>query len=409
MSSGIAIDHASVLDPEPRPHAARRLSVAMIGLRGIPATHGGVELAVEEVSAELAARGHDVTVYNRTAYSEARVETHRGVQLRSLPQINTKHLESASHTLLSVVDAVAARRYDILHIHATGPALFSVLPRLVGQPVVVTVHGEDWRREKWGLAARTVLRGGLRIAATVPDRTIVVSAELQRHLSAAFGTDCVFIPNGVDPSRFEVTTPVAGLEPERYLLFLGRLVPEKGIHHLLRAFARTDLPHRLVIAGPGTHSAAYVEELRALAAADPRVLLAGPIYGAEKAWLLKNASLVVQPSTLEGMPIVLLEAAACGRPCLVSDIPEHLEVVRQRGALLAATFPSGDEDAFVSALTDAVRSPDPRRVEAFKTLVLDRYQWKAIAADTEQVYYDALATRSEHTRSRTTGRRERGR
>lgn len=395
MSSGSAPGQATVPDPERgTPQAIRPLSVAMIGLRGIPATHGGVEHAVEEVSAELAARGHDVTVYTRTAYSEVRAASHRGVRLRPLPQVNTKHLESASHTLLSVLDAVASRRYDVLHIHATGPALFSVLPRLVKQPVVVTVHGEDWRREKWGRVARLALRGGLRVAATVPDRTIVVSAELKRHLKAQFGADSAFIPNGVDPRRFEETTPVAGLEPERYLLFLGRLVPEKGIHDLLLAFARTDLPHRLVIAGGGTHTGGYVEELRALAAADPRVLLAGPVYGAEKAWLLRHAGLVVQPSTLEGMPIVLLEAAVCGRPCLVSDIPEHLEVVRPDGVAYTGIYPSGDQDAFVTALDQAARFPDMERAEAFRALVLERYRWGSIAAETEQVYYDALQGRT---------------
>jgi glycosyltransferase involved in cell wall biosynthesis len=292
--------------------------------------------------------------------------------------------------VLSFADALARRRYDVLHVHATGPALFSVLPRLFRQPVVATVHGEDWRREKWGPMARTVLRGGLRIAATVPDRTIVVSGELQRQLQASFGTGSVCIPNGVDPSRFELTTPVAGLEPGRFLLFLGRLVPEKGIHLLLRAFARTDLPHKLVVAGPGTHSSGYVDELRALAAADPRVMLTGPMYGPEKSWLLRNARLMVQPSTLEGMPIVLLEAAVCGCPCLVSDIPEHLEVVRSGGESLASIFRSGDEEALLSALTRAAGSPDEIRTETFRARVLDRYRWSSIAAATEQVYYEAL-------------------
>ncbi|MBA2637340.1 MAG: glycosyltransferase family 4 protein [Solirubrobacterales bacterium] len=371
------------------------LKIAMMGLRGIPATHGGIEYTAEALSLELADRGHDVTVYARNAYAPSRDATYRGVKLRYLPQLDTKHLEAASHTVLAVLDALRMRRFDVLHIHATGPALFSVLPRLVGTPTVVTVHALDWRREKWGPMARGALRAGLRIAATVPDRTIVVSQELERHLREVFGGDPVHIPNGIDPGLFEATEPVEGLEPGGFLLFLGRLVPEKGIHTLLRAFARTNLRQRLVIAGPGTHSSQYVRELEQLAARDPRVTLLGPVYGPQKAWLLKNAALMVNPSTLEGMPIVVLEGGACARPLLLSDIPEHLEVVRENGTVHAATFPVGNETALAQELELAVADPHaPARGEALRRLVLERYRWGTIAESTERVYEEALRVRA---------------
>jgi glycosyltransferase involved in cell wall biosynthesis len=365
----------------------------MMGLRGIPATDGGVEHAVDRLSRELVARGHDVTVYARTAYARERVATHGGVRLRYLPQIHTKRMEAPSHTLLAVLDAMRGRRHDVLHIHATGPALFSVLPRLARIPTVVTVHGEDWRREKWGPVARAVLRAGLRVAVTVPDRTIVVSETLCERLRETFDADPVWIPNGIDSAPRDEGMPVAGLEPGRFLLFLGRLVPEKGIHTLLRAFGRTDLDQRLVIVGAGTHTGRYVRELEQLAAADPRVTLYGPAYGAEKAWLLSNAQLVVQPSTLEGMPIVLLEAAASARPCLVSDIPEHMEIVRENGSVQAATFRAGDEDSLAAALRETAARPDDPRGRALQRLVLARYQWAAIAERTETVYRGAIAAR----------------
>jgi glycosyltransferase involved in cell wall biosynthesis len=371
------------------------LRIAMMGLRGIPATHGGIEYTAEALSLQLAGRGHDVTVYSRTAYAPSREPSYRGVRLRYLPQVDTKHLEAASHTLLSVLDALRARRFDVLHIHATGPALFSVLPRLAGTPTVVTVHALDWRREKWGAMARGALRAGLRVAATVPDRTIVVSQELERHLREEFGSDPVHIPNGIDPGLFEDTEPVEGLEPGGFLLFLGRLVPEKGIHTLLRAFAATDLRQRLVVAGPGTHTSDYVRELEALAARDPRVTLLGPVYGAQKAWLLRNAKLMVNPSTLEGMPIVVLEGGACARPLLLSDIPEHLEVVRENGSVHATTFPVGDEAALAHALERAVEDQDARaRGEALRAHILARYRWAAIAESTERVYEEALRVRA---------------
>jgi glycosyltransferase involved in cell wall biosynthesis len=371
------------------------LSIAMIGLRGIPATHGGIEYTVEALSVELARRGHDVTVYARTAYAPSRAPSYRGVRLRHLPQIDTKHLEAASHTLLAVLDAIRTRRHDVLHLHATGPALFSVLPRLAGIPTVVTVHALDHRREKWGRAARAALRLGLRVAATVPDRTIVVSGQLERHLREAFGADPVHIPNGIDPEQFEATERVGDLAPGRFLLFLGRLVPEKGVHTLLRAFTRTDLPHRLVVAGPGTHTDAYVRDLEALARQDERVTLLGPAYGEQKAWLLRNAALLVQPSTLEGMPIVLLEAAACGCPCLVSDIPEHLEIVRDGDEDRAARFRAGDEEALAAALARAVGDEQaPLRADALRRMVVSGYRWQAIAERTEAVYEQAVAKAS---------------
>lgn len=365
----------------------------MIGLRGIPATHGGVERAVEHLSVELAERGHAVTVYGRTAYADTRLEHYRGVDLRHLPQVDTKHLEAASHTLIAVLDALRSRSFDVLHIHASGPALFSLLPRLVGTPTVVTVHAEDWRREKWGRLAQRALRVGLRVAATVPDRTIVVSQELRRQLNEAYGAETVHIPNGIDPQEFVEATPVEGLEPGRFLLFLGRLVPEKQVHTLLRAFARTDVDRRLVIAGPGTHTSGYVREVKALAAADPRVTLLGPVYGAQKAWLLRNAEALVQPSTLEGMPIVLLEAAACTCPCLVSDIPEHMEVVRSGASVHALTFRVGDEADLARALEGVVAGEARIHGRALHDIVLDSYRWAGIAERTEVVYREAIAAR----------------
>jgi len=382
------------MDAEPE----RPLRVAMVGLRGIPASYGGIEKAVEALSVELVHRGVEVTVYTRTAYTPSRAAEYEGVRLRHLPQIDTKHLEAASHTALALLDAVRTRRFDVVHIHATGPALFSFIPRLAGLPTVVTVHALDFRREKWGPVASFALRLGLRVAATVPDQVITVSQELREHLRRSFGTEATYIPNGVDAADFAETEPVDGLDAGGFALFLGRLVPEKGVHTLLRAFARTDLDHTLAIAGPASHTGEYVREIEELAAADPRVVMLGPRYGAEKAWLLRNASVLVNPSTLEGMPIVLLEAAACGRPCVVSDIPEHLEVVRDGNGLLARTFPTGDEAGLADALAGAVRDPDREATgRPLHDLVTSRFRWSKIAEDTDRVYRRAWRG---HRRSR---------
>lgn len=377
-------------------HLARPLRVAMVGLRGIPATDGGVERAVEALAVELAERGHAVTVYARTAYTPDALPEYKGVRLRYLPQINTKHLEAASHTFLAVLDALRCEEFDLIHFHASGPGMFSVLPRMAGMPAVATVHGLDYRREKWGPVATGVLKLALRLTAANADRTIVVSRALERELRDRYGADPVYSPNGIDPAEFEQTEPVAGLEPDRFVLFLGRLVPEKGIHTLIEAYRGLDCELPLVIAGGGTHTGEYVRRLEELAARDPRVRMLGPVYGAQKAWLLNHARLVGQPSTLEGLPIALLEASVCRRPCVVSDLPEHLEVVGDGHAL---TFPAGDALALRAALRRALDDGDGVALgEALRRRVLARYRWDAVADTTEQVYAEILHERRTPTR-----------
>ena len=219
--------------------AERPLRVAMIGLRGIPATYGGVERAVEELAAHLADRGHDVTVYARTAYSERDRTEFRNVSIKRLPQINTKHLEAASHTSLALAHALVRRRFDVIHLHATGPGAMAPVARLAGVPVVVTIQGLDWRREKWGRGARLVLQLASLLAAKSPDRAIVVSRELERYYRDELGATTSYIPNGVKPDRPPVASPILDLEPDSYVLFLGRLVPEKHVHTLIRAYGRS--------------------------------------------------------------------------------------------------------------------------------------------------------------------------
>jgi glycosyltransferase involved in cell wall biosynthesis len=382
------------------------MRIAMIGLRGIPATYGGVERAVEELSAELVERGHEITVYARSAYSDANVHEHRGVRVVRLPQLNTKHLEAATHSAVAMAHALATRRFDVIHLHATGPGALSPLARLAGTPTVVTVQGLDWRREKWGPAARTVLQLAASFSARFPNRTIVVTRELQRYFAERHGADSVYIPNGVHEDPAEGEPPEADLEPDRFVLFLGRLVREKHVHTLIGAYRRveTDLP--LVIAGPHSHSPEYLAELRALAADDPRVRLLGPQYGPNKTWLMRNALAFVQPSSIEGLPIALLEALAAGRYPIVSSIPENLEPVTIGDETLGRTVRVGDEQELAAAITSAMAAPDRADVgRRLRDHVREAYDWSGIAAATEDTYHDAL--RGRRTRFSAPHRRRR--
>jgi glycosyltransferase involved in cell wall biosynthesis len=367
--------------------AERPLRIAMIGLRGVPATYGGVERAVEELAAHLATRGHDITVYTRAAYSEPGRTSHRGVKIKRLPQINTKHLEAASHTVLALVHALATRRFDVIHLHATGPGAMSAVPRLARVPVVVTIQGLDWRREKWGPGARAVLRLASRLAVVSPNRAIVVSRELERYYRDELDAATSYIPNGVGSQPGPSAETMMDLRSGSYVLFLGRLVPEKHVHTLIRAYRQVPGPMPLVIVGPGSHSPEYVEDLSRLAAEDDRVRMLGPRYGDEKAWLLHNAAAFVQPSSIEGLPIALLEALAAGCYPVVSSIPENLEPVTVGGRQLGSSFPVGDEAALAQVLCGVLERND-RRATGLQLSghVRREYDWSVIAARTEAVY-----------------------
>ena len=364
----------------------------MIGLRGIPATYGGIEAAVEGLSVELVRRGHSVTVYGRSAYCDPELSEYRGIRLRRLPQINTKHLEAASHTLFASAVALTKGKHDVLHIHATGPAVFSVVARLTRTACVATVQGLDWEREKWGPLASRVLRVGAYAAVTVPHETIVVSRALQQTLRERYPCDPVYIPNGVDECATDRSDPVADLESGNFILFLGRLVPEKEIHTLIDAYRRLDSATPLVIAGPGSHSSEYVTHLHRLAAGDSRIRLIGPRYGDEKNWLLQNASVFVQPSNLEGLPVALLEAISCGCFTIVSDIPENTEVVTRGGHRHGLVFRTGDARDLASQLANALANPRrDQEADECRRDVLSEYAWPRLAEQTERVYQRALS------------------
>lgn len=363
----------------------------MIGTRGLPATHGGVERAVEALAKRLAARGHQITVYGRRGYCASAGEVDSlGIKQIVLPALNTKHLEAVTHTTLSTTDALLRERYDIVHFHATGPALFAAAMRLRKVATIATVHGLDWKREKWGPFASGVLKLAARAAATIPTETVVVSRQIQKDLNAAYGTSSTYIPNGVDFADLEVDPiPVEGLIPGRFILFLGRLVPEKQPHILIEAFRDIDTDSRLVIAGPAQHAARYEEQLRRAAGADERVVIAGPRYGGEKAWLLRNARVFVQPSTLEGFPIAPLEALAAGTEVLVSDIPENVEATTIEDQPYARTFRATDVENLRARLREYLGATDRLCPDAH-TAAHAAFDWDVIARETEQVYRKAL-------------------
>jgi glycosyltransferase involved in cell wall biosynthesis len=369
----------------------------MIGQKGVPATYGGIERHVEELATRLVQRGHEVSVYCRTHYTRMR-GTHRGVHLIRHPTIKTKHMDAISHCTMASFDSVF-REFDIVHFHALGPSLFSLLPRAVGKRSVVSVHGLDWQREKWGRFARSFLKFCEGPAVRFPDRTIVVSKTLQAYFADNYAVEPVFIPNGtpIPEPRPPVKLKRFGLHEGRYILFVGRLVPEKGCHYLVEAFNRLDTDAKLVMVGGSSFSSDYVRSLERMCEGNDRIVMMDYVYGELLDELWSNAHVVVHPSVLEGLSIALLEALSFGKCVLVSDIPENLEVAES----CAVTFKSRDVDDLESKLRHLLA--DDELVGSFEVRcrehIRENYSWEVVVEAVERVYADLLRTRGEGVRS----------
>jgi glycosyltransferase involved in cell wall biosynthesis len=363
------------------------MKIAMIGQRGIPATYGGIERHVEELSAALVARGHEVTVFTRPQYTDPDLGVYRGVRLASLPTVPTKHLDAIVHSVLASF-AVWRGGYDIVHYHATGPCLASPIAKLRGCSVVATIHGQDWRRGKWGWLASLVLRVGEWLALHVPVATIVVSETLAADYRHRASSRIVAIPNGVSviaESAPDVLDEL-GVSAGRYVLFVGRIVPEKDIETLVRAYVQADVDWTLVIAGAESHTGTYCDEVHDLANG-MNVVFAGYRYGAELATLYRDCGVFVLPSLLEGLPIVLLEALAYSAQVIASDIPPNREVLVDKGHL----FAPGDVDSLARLLKRAEVEPGSIGPSwADSAAIVEGYSWVRVTEQVEQVYEWAI-------------------
>ena len=383
------------------------MRILMIGQRGVPATFGGIERAVEELGAELVRRGHEVEVLCRAGYTKDEPESWRGMRLRYLPTVESKHLEAFVHSGLGALTGARRRPpYDIVHFHALGPGLFTPVTRwMSGSAVVQTIHGLDDQRAKWGGAAQRVLGFGHFLSARVPHATITVSQALADAYARRWQRTAYYVPNGVRPPGPVVGVEEllnVGVEPGKYVLFVGRLVPEKAVDVLLRAFRALDTDHRLVVAGGSSHTDGYVDDLHRLAAADDRVHLAGYVYGDTLRQLYANASAFVLPSLLEGLPLALLEAASYGVPIVASDIEPHLEVLGGQDRPGRRLTAAGDTAALTAALERVLANGPSEHAGAteLRREVLATYDWAAVAERTEAVYTEALERRQLRTARR---------
>ncbi|MEM7349858.1 MAG: glycosyltransferase family 4 protein [Acidobacteriota bacterium] len=365
---------------------ARPLKIAFLGARGVVGTYSGIETYYEEVGSRLVARGHQVTAYCRS-YFTPDVPSHRGILVRRLPSWRGKHLETLTHSILGTFDCLG-RDFDVVQYHAIGSAPLAWIPRLFGKTTVVSVRGLDWQRAKWGWFARNALRFGEWASARCPTATAVVSKTLQEHYAANHGRRPHLIPNAVVLGEHRPVDRLAefGLEKDSFLLFVGRISPEKGVHTLLDALRPLPRGKKLVLAGGTSYSDDYIEQVKA--AAWDEVIFLGRVDRGMMEELYSACYAFILPSVMEGLSIALLEALSYGTCIVTTDIPENREVTGDAGL----AFPPGDVEALRAVLARIL--DDSKVVEEFRRKALEHARsqpdWDEVARRTEALYSSLL-------------------
>ena len=372
----------------------RELNIAMFGHKRIPSREGGIEIVVAELSTRMAALGHQVTCYNRTGhhvsgseYDENKaLSAYRGVKLKQAWTVDKRGL-AAMTASVSAAFSTALGKYDVVHIHAEGPAFMCWLPKFFGKKVIVSIHGLDWARAKWGKFASWYIKSGEKNAAKYADHIIVLSAPVQDYFRKIYRRETVFIPNGVSKPEIREADEINqrwGLQKDQYILFLGRLVPEKGVHYLIEAWKSVAAPMKLVIAGGSSDTSEYMDALKK--SAGENVIFTGFQQGRVLEELYSNAYAYVLPSDLEGMPLSLLEAMSYGNCCLVSSIPECAQVVKDH----AVVFEKGNTDDLRDKLQRLIDHPEEvkKYKETASAFICGKYNWDDVVARTLALYRD---------------------
>lgn len=372
------------------------LRIAMIGHKRIPSREGGVEIVVEELASRMVREGCEVTVYNRGGHHVAgkendnnrtRQREYRGIRLITIPTFHNKSLNAICYALGATLHALFGH-YDVIHYHAEGSCAVLWIPHLFGIKTVATIHGLDWQRSKWGGFATKFLLSGEKTAVKYADEIIVLSKNVQQYFLDTYQRQTVFIPNGIsipESRQADLIREKYGLHPDRYLLFLARIVPEKGLHYLIEAYQQLDTDMPLVIAGGSSHTDDYLERIQNMAADDPNIMMTGFVQGQLLEELYSNCYLYILPSDIEGMPISLLEALSYGRVCLCSDIKENRETAGE----YASYFERGNIKDLVQKLKNALQSEKQYSEDDCKKrkeYVGTRYDWNRIVQQTMQLY-----------------------
>lgn len=371
----------------------RHKKIAMIGHKRIPSREGGVEIVVDEISTRLVQQGYHVDAYNRHGYhvsgkefDEKRGKIYNGIRLITVPTFKSSSLNAIVYSVLATFRALFGG-YGILHYHAEGPCVMVGVAKFFGKKVVATIHGLDWQRSKWGNLASKVLKYGEKKAALKADEVIVLSKNVQDYFRETYNRKTHFIPNGIERPEKKCCKEITekyGLKGNDYILFLARLVPEKGVHYLIEAYQQLHTDKRLVIAGGNSHAEEYIHKIHEDVRGNDKIIMTGFVQGSLLEELFSNAYLFVLPSDIEGMALSLLEAMSYGNCCLVSNIPENMEVVEDS----AFSFEKGDTQDLAKKLQFLLENPQivQNYKEKATDFICNKYNWDDVVARTIQVY-----------------------
>lgn len=371
--------------------------VLMLGHKRIPSREGGVEIVVEQLAVRLVQKGWSVEAYNRYGhhvsgkkydedYGRNERKHYKGIRIRIIPTFQTSKLNAIVYSLLGTVRGLFGN-FDVFHYHAEGPCVFLWIPKMFRKRVVATIHGLDWQRSKWGNFASKILKLGERMAAKYADEVIVLSKNVQQYFRDVYGRETRFIPNGIErPKKQDVNLikEKYQLEKNEYILFLARMVPEKGVHYLLDAFRQVETNKKLVIAGGNSQAVEYMNMIKQMAAKDSRVIMTDFVKGQVLEELYSNAYVYVLPSDIEGMAISLLEAMSYGNCCLVSDIPENAEVIENHGV----QFEKGNVESLRKQIEYLLKHPE--YVEEMQNnsadFICKKYDWDKVVEASMELY-----------------------
>lgn len=368
------------------------LKIAMLGHKRVPSREGGVEVVVGELSSRMAESGHSVTCYNRKGHHVAGTEfdieknssSIPGVTIKEVFTIDKKGLAAITASFFAAIPA-AFGNYDIVHFHAEGPCSMIWLPKLFGKKCIATIHGLDHQRAKWGNFASRYIKFGEKCAVKFADEIIVLSKNVQEYFLKEYGIETKYIPNGISKPQqvnADLIKEKYNLDKDSYILFLGRLVPEKGITYLIEAFKKVNTSKKLVIVGGSSDTVEYENELKEMA--DESIIFTGFQQGRMLEEFYSNAYAYVLPSDLEGMPISLLEAMSYGNCCITSDIPECTEVIGEYGI----SFIKGNVEDLRGKLQSICDNPE--LVNHYKQIssdyVCEKFNWDDVVNDTLRIY-----------------------
>lgn len=363
------------------------IKVGVIGHKQVPSYDGGIEAVLTEMLPVIDQENFKITLYNRwtTFYKPSewfKKENYQGCKIIRIPTFKNSFLNALVYSILASIHAMFCS-YDIVHYHAEGPSAMSFLPKLTRKKIVVTNHGLDWARGKWGGFASKYLKFGEKMSAKTADALIVLSDTILQYFSTEYGKEAVKIENGIntkEPKPADIIVDKFGLETNSYFLALGRIVEEKGFHYLIEAYKNLDTDIKLVIAGAIT-SSEYCQQLIAASRDCPNIIFADFADGDTKRELFSNCFAYIIPSDLEGMSISLLEALGYGCKVIASDIDDNRNICDDK----ISFFAHGNAESLFNVMKTVNPLSAEEKKEQMK-FIQDNYNWKNIAKKTENVY-----------------------